>query len=59
MQSAELFLDTSGLKHILEQIYVGCCREKPDKLGPYVVEFLSVRKRITRIDCSIPALVPH
>uniref|UniRef100_A0A7S4JD67 Uncharacterized protein n=1 Tax=Prymnesium polylepis TaxID=72548 RepID=A0A7S4JD67_9EUKA len=41
MQSAELFLDTSGLKHILEQIYVGCCREKPDKLCPYVVEFLS------------------
>jgi len=39
-QSADTYLETSGLKNVLERIYVGCCKEKPDKLEPYVVEFL-------------------
>ena len=41
--SADEFLRSSGLAKILEDIMVGCCREKPDKLAPYVVDYLNVR----------------
>ena len=41
--AADEFLRTSGLAKILEDIIIGCCREKPDKLAPYVVDYLNVR----------------
>ena len=42
-ESAESYLETSGLAKMLEDIMIGCCREVPDKLGPFIAEYLTVR----------------
>jgi len=40
-ETAEEFLQRSGLSKILEHIYVSVCRERPDDAEAYLVEYLT------------------
>eukprot|EP00965_Chrysotila_dentata_P153067 5058697-Pleurochrysis_carterae.AAC.3 len=40
MESSEEYLERTQLRALLESIYEDVCREKPDKVAPYLVEWL-------------------
>ena len=39
------FLERTGLRQLIEKALNDCCRERPDTLGPWIVDFLHVRRR--------------
>jgi len=39
-ETAEAYLEKSGLNTMCTKIFDGCCREVPDKLGPFIVQFM-------------------
>ena len=44
-QTADEFLHTSGLGKLVQEIYAGVCKERPDDVNAYIVEHLMVCAR--------------
>ena len=42
METPDEFLERAGLRNILQHVYMGVCKERPDDINSFIIDHLTV-----------------